>query len=150
MYGAEQIRIKLGEDLETLTVAGGRSFDLVQVDLTGEVAPDILATPAVQLLAVEGAAEEASAANAGVETLSYALDLFARPGDLPGGLERAAADVRNVIERKGSAVLQAGLKVVRVDVVGWEFIEGPDVQRSLLHQIRFRVECERLYSRGDA
>jgi len=150
MYGAEQIRNKLGEDLEAITIAGGRSFDVAQVDLTGEIAPDVLATPALQLLSVEGAADEASAANAGIETLSYALDLFSRPGELPGGLERAAADVRNTIERKASAILGAGLKVMRADVVGWEFLEGPDVQRSLLHQIRFRIEIERLYSRGDA
>lgn len=150
-YGTELIRQKLGEDLATITVAAGRSFTIASVDVTADRDPATLATPGVQLLAVEGSVDEASVQRVGAELTLYAVDLFAHPGELLGGLERAAADVRNVLERADSLTRLAGIPGFRhVTVVGWEFLEGPDTQRTLLHRIRFRLEVERLYNRGDA
>ena len=156
MYGAETIRTKIGEDLAGITVANGYSFTAENVDVSGEDDPEIMGTPALQLIAVEGAAEPLGTRTGGAsmgistETTVYALDLFLRDGEYVS-LERAAADVRNRLERVASAVRAAGVGGFKdIRVLGWEFLEGPDVRRTLEHRVRLRLEVERIFNLGDA
>ena len=149
-YGAETIRAKIAETLEAISIAGGESFDVGVVEASGMIDPAILETPALQLTATDGAAEPVAAnGRVGQERLAFQLDLFAIEGDLPNGLERAVADVRNALEATDSAVRAAGAART-VSVVSWEFVEGAEASRSATHRARFRVETDRLYNRGDA
>lgn len=156
MYGAETIRAAIGTDLEGLTVANGHSFNVSTVDVTGEGDPGLLPTPAIQMLAVEGISNPYGTRTGGasmginMETVAYALDLFLHDGEFQT-LERAAADVRNRIERVGSTVrttAPVGFKDIRI--TGWEFLEGPDVRRTALHRIRIRIQVDRVFNLGDA
>jgi len=148
VYASETIREKIGLDLANI-VTPAYSFDVGQIDTTSLEDASLMESPSLQLTAVDGSSDlESFNWRIGSERYAFRLDLFAKDGDLVS-TERAAADVRNVLETADSALRAAGI-AAQVVVAEWSFIEGDEAARSAEHRVTFHLEVTRTYNRGDA
>ncbi|RMF18883.1 MAG: hypothetical protein D6760_13540 [Deltaproteobacteria bacterium] len=146
----QQIRDALVSDLQQITTGNGYSTTLVEVGREPKRITEARA-PAVYIAPGEGGTSELETISSGMGSAvqRFTLQMIVRSATPNQDMDNLLDDVRNAIERSGSAVLALS-DVVTAAVTGWtETVTEPDIALDTYYR-EATVEVTYLYRRGSA